>query len=108
SLLVNDTGKPGVKQILINICYFGCVVLYVACGGGGGSSAGSKASSAGDIPELARWEEQMVRFGEQHCQTFRDRSAGFDFRLAAYYYDAQRVFYQIGDYTGDSKWYECA
>lgn len=108
SLSVYHTGKPGVKRILLlYICYFGCTLLLAACGGGGGKSA-TKANPGSDIPELARWEEQMLRFGDQHCQTFRDKSAGFDFRLAAYYYDAQQVFYQIGDYTGDSRWYDCA
>jgi hypothetical protein len=32
----------------------------------------------------------------------------FDSKLAATYYDAQWVFRQIGDYTGNNYWYSCA
>lgn len=63
---------------------------------------------AGDIPMLADWERAMVDLGARHCQNLKNQSLNFDSLLAATYYDAEWVFYQIGDYTGDSKWYDCA
>ena len=60
------------------------------------------------VPQLALWEQQMKQYGAQHCQTLRNTGASFDLKLATTYYDAEWVFYQIGDYTRDSSWYSCA
>jgi hypothetical protein len=57
------------------------------------------------IPSLAQWESNMTRYGNTHCQTIQTDPAG---QLAATYYDAQHVYLQIGDYTGDSTWKACA
>lgn len=62
----------------------------------------------GDIPLLAEWESDMLHFGNIHCQNLKNQSLNQEALLAATYYDAEWVFYQIGDYTGDPKWYECA
>jgi hypothetical protein len=59
------------------------------------------------IPELARWEAQMVTYGRKHCEEY-DRSLTPDQKLGNTYYDAMRVFYQIADYTGDAFWNDCA
>jgi hypothetical protein len=53
------------------------------------------------IPSLARWESNMTRFGTTHCQAL---IAG----TGDVYYDAQKVYLQIADYTGDSQWNACA
>lgn len=60
------------------------------------------------IPDLALWEDQMKRFGRQHCSLLNDGSASFDNRLAATYYDAEWIYYRVGDYTGDTSWRDCA
>ncbi|QDT73349.1 hypothetical protein [Lacipirellula limnantheis] len=52
----------------------------------------------------------MVRFGHKWGK-FLDPASGrsFDERLGAQYYDAEWVFYQIADYTGDKEpWYTYA
>ena len=56
------------------------------------------------IPEFSRWEENMTMFGAQHADE-RDKST---WEGAVWYYDGERVFYQIGDYTGDPKWKRAA
>ncbi len=56
------------------------------------------------IPEFRRWEENMVRYGKKH---FDERRMGFTER-AVWYYDGQRAFFQIADYTNDKKWNEAA
>lgn len=60
------------------------------------------------IPELALFEENMLSFGNLHCQNLTDLSFSYDQRLASTYYDMQWVYFQIGDYTGDTTWYDCA
>jgi hypothetical protein len=57
---------------------------------------------------IERWEEQMEKFGTQHCTTLADESTDSDHRLGTTYYDAQWVYYQIAAYTGNSKWITCA
>lgn len=57
------------------------------------------------IPELALWQTQMVQYGRQNCQKLEP---GTDGRLGNAYYDAQRVYYQIAEYTGDPTWKYCA
>lgn len=60
------------------------------------------------IPELARWEANMLTYGRQHCAFFDRTGLTLDQRLGATFYDAIAVFYQIADYTGDPAWGECA
>ena len=50
----------------------------------------------------------MVSYGRTHCQELANGNLSLDARLADTYYDAEWVFYQIGDYTRDSSWYNCA
>ena len=60
------------------------------------------------IPLLSEWKSQMLSYGRTHCQSSGNPNIGFDERLAASYYDAEWVFYRIGDYTNDQSWYACA
>lgn len=60
------------------------------------------------IPNLALWESQMLTYGALHCSHLNDPFLSLDSQLAATFYDAEWVFYQIGDYTGDENWYNCA
>jgi hypothetical protein len=60
------------------------------------------------IPMLEQWQQQMVQFGATHCQTIQSSSTPGNVKLDAVYYDGERVYYQIADYTNDSKWLACA
>lgn len=59
------------------------------------------------IPELTRWEENMKSWGARHCATLTS-GASFDVRLDAQYYDAERIYLNIRDYTKDASWLDCA
>lgn len=59
------------------------------------------------IPLLAQWRSNMITMARKHCQALENGLTG-ESALAATYYDAEWVFYQIGDYTGDRSWYQCA
>lgn len=57
------------------------------------------------IPELARWESQMKKFGKIHGDRLAElTSIPPNQKPEATYYDAIRVYYQIADYTGDRSW----
>ena len=58
------------------------------------------------IPNLAKWESQMVKYAKTHCTSLT--SASGDSALASTYYDMTRVMYQIADYTNDPSWIACA
>jgi hypothetical protein len=62
------------------------------------------------IPSLARWEEQIVRFGEQHLaatdKAIADPKA--DAVIGANFYDRVRLFYRLADHTKDEKWAKAA
>lgn len=51
----------------------------------------------------------MVQYGRVHCDNLSASSPlTEDERLTATQYDAEWVFYQIGEYTNDESWRECA
>jgi len=57
------------------------------------------------IPELRRWEENMKKLGVKHgVEKGYSISEGNQIEAHVWYYDGTRVFYQIADYTEDSKW----
>ena len=60
------------------------------------------------LPEYSKWETNMINFGKKHCASIKDKSRGFDPRLADTYYDAEWIYYRIYDYTGDTSWLSCA
>ena len=59
------------------------------------------------IPELRRWEAQMLSFGRKTCDYLGQPHTN-DELLTAVYYDALDVFLQIGEYTRDPAWTVCA
>ena len=59
-------------------------------------------------PQLALWQSNMTTYGQTFCAQLTDPSLTADQRLAVTYYDGQRVFYNIRDYTGVSTWDACA
>lgn len=61
------------------------------------------AGAAHPIPELAQWEANMLTYGQRLCD-YLAASHTFDDLLIATYYDAERVFYQISDYTNNAPW----
>jgi len=80
-----------------------CAVA-AACAWALGVSAAQAGGAVAPIPEFKRWEQNMVKYGQKH---FDERSKGL-WEGAVWYYDGQRVFYQISDYTKDKKWGEAA
>src|SRR5437899_394338 len=54
---------------------------------------------AQSIPYLSQWETNMRTYGSLHCVLGT---------LDQVYYDAERVYYQIADYTGDPSWLNCS
>jgi hypothetical protein len=59
------------------------------------------------IPELERWQRQMVEFGRMACKALQSAGRTSEEKLALTYYDAARVYYQIADYTDDRSWLSC-
>lgn len=89
--------------------------VLVACGGcshgsasGGGVATAAALNETAPIPELSRFEAQMRTYGRETCNALKRPGASFDEALAATYYDAEWVFYQIADYLRDSTWHDCA
>src|SRR2546422_2461103 len=54
---------------------------------------------AQSIPYLSQWETNMRTYGSLHCVLGT---------LDQVYYDAERVYYQIADYTRDPSWLTCS
>lgn len=54
------------------------------------------------------WEQEMVTYGQQFCDVLVAGAGALDPLLAATYYDAEWVFWNIREYTGDAKWEACA
>lgn len=67
----------------------------------------SAAQTSSSIPELRRWEAQMLSFGRAACRYLGETHTG-DELLGHVYYDGQRVFLQIAHYTRDDTWLACA
>lgn len=55
----------------------------------------------------AAFDQHMLDVGHQTCAYLQERIYD-DSHLLAGYYDGERVFYQIADYTGDISWNACA
>lgn len=54
------------------------------------------------------WVSRMLSYGQTNCTNIQNTGRTFDQRLTDTYYDAEWVFYQIKDFTGDTKWNACA
>ncbi len=67
-------------------------------------------ASRTDYPPLyGRWLDSMDRYGRKWGEYIADPANAGDYALLATYYDAERVFYQIADFTGNSDpWYRYA
>ena len=59
------------------------------------------------LPQFALWESQMIQYGRKHCNQ-ATIMAGSTWEGGVWYYDGERTFYQIGDYTKDPSWALCA
>ncbi|MEO2048028.1 MAG: hypothetical protein ABGX16_15835 [Pirellulales bacterium] len=56
------------------------------------------------VPEIDVWESKMISAGKKWGEYMNPASGhSLDKRLGAQYYDAEWVFYQIADYTGDKE-----
>jgi len=59
------------------------------------------------IPQLALWEANMRSYGQLACE-YLGQPHSFDEYLTEVYYDAERAFQQVAEYTGDGAWLTCA
>jgi len=59
------------------------------------------------IPLVGRWEQQMRSWGRKHSDAKELARKGL-WEGNVWYYDGQRVYYQIADYTGDPSWTQAA
>ena len=67
------------------------------------------AAAAVAIPEKDAYERNMRQFATAVCQKeLMNTGASLDEKLAATYYDGQRVMLQIADYLGDASFKTCA
>ena len=64
-------------------------------------------AAAQPIPQLALWQSNMTSYGQTHCDYLAQAHTLNDY-LNSVYYDGERVFYQIADYTGNAAWTTCA
>ena len=56
------------------------------------------------LPSLAKWEQDMLTYGQKHCT----ESEATIWEGFAWYYDGERVYSQIAEYTHNGYWYSCA
>jgi hypothetical protein len=63
--------------------------------------------SSPPIPELTRWESQMVNSYSRRCDGTHFPRMGLGWEGDDWYYDGARVRYQIALYTGDRRWRDC-
>ncbi|MCB0337055.1 MAG: hypothetical protein KDD62_12145, partial [Bdellovibrionales bacterium] len=55
-----------------------------------------------------QWELNMVTYGQVICDLMSNPRTDYQTQLRSYDYDSLWVFYQIYNYTGDSRWLNCA
>lgn len=68
-------------------------------------------SSYPPIPKLRDWQYDMTFYGAGNWCNIRTRSGTHcspGYEECSWYYDGERVFYQIADYTKHKKWETCA
>lgn len=57
----------------------------------------------------AVFDQQMIQYGQQHCDFIKTCTGGYnDDCLAATYYDAGRVYNNINKYSGNGSWLLCS
>ncbi len=94
--------KPRLRETRLIVMAVALVVVVLAAAEGMATDADPT-----PIPELARWKAQMLTSGRALCSYLAEPHS-FDDLLSAVYYDSQRVFLQIAEYTGDAGWTRCA
>jgi hypothetical protein len=87
--------SPSVRALLV-------VTLLTIVSGGLETVAWAEVA----IPDLSRWQSQMISFGNKQCAAIAQLTLATG--LSNTYYDMTRVMYQIADYTGNSSWNSCA
>jgi len=68
-------------------------------------------SSYPPIPKLREWQSNMMFYGSGNWCNLLTRSGkpcAPGYEPCSWYYDGERVFYQIADYTKHKKWETCA
>lgn len=78
------------------------ILILSACNSG--SSGNNSSSSSLPLLDITEWQNHMLYFGEQLANRLDSSALSSEEKLAETYYDAQHVFFQIADLTGDSSW----
>jgi hypothetical protein len=60
--------------------------------------------AAKQLASVAQWNSNMLLHGKEHCTTSELALV----ETSVWYYDGERVYYQIADATGDPTWNACA
>lgn len=97
SVRVQDYVRPDRKR---TAAVLAALVTFLAAPAAGAQSTGAQSA-------IAQWESRMVSGGRALCDEL-GRLENAEESLGHVYYDAQRVFLQIADYTGDQSWEACA
>jgi hypothetical protein len=82
--------------------------LAAVCLGIALAASSSSASAAPIDQAVAAWARHMVEYGARQCAALEDPRLSADDRLAATDYDQMRVMLGIAEYTGQSRWRDCA
>ncbi len=61
-----------------------------------------------DPINITQYESNMRTYGQKNCDYLKSGAGTSNERLNAAYYDGERIFFQIKDYTGQSSWDSCA
>jgi hypothetical protein len=60
------------------------------------------------VPAKARWENDMTYWAPKWCPNVTPQDFNTYLFESIMFYDGARVYYQIGDYTGNPAWASCA
>jgi hypothetical protein len=72
-------------------------------------TAAAPVTTSIDPAILDLWETHMVEWGRTHCDKLAADQTSTDPNIVAdMFYDGERVYFQIADYTGDASWNQCA
>ena len=100
STLLTD-GSPGPKKNVVWTVVVDPVPAF----------AFKKPASYPRIPKLHEWQSNMITYGQGNWCNLLTRGGSPcppGYEQCSWYYDGERVFYQIEDYTKQKKWETCA
>lgn len=100
------------RSVLLPLCLSLAIVVQASCGevikpeketAANSAQPVKNARKKTSVPELKRWEEQMVKYGKKWGPTLDPANSDEGTRQLNAYYDALYVYYRIMDYTGETE-----